>query len=432
MKPKLWNLIEGNIFCLFILISLFPIVSNSQTKTESDETPVCSLTAGAEDKKEISELEKLPQYRYIVSENVADFVKRLNEFGKCGYRLDNLTKVPLRFGKKFGDMNLAAILKLDAPNTYEYDWFEAFTHGEITTRLNYRMKKGFRLRDSIHSVEESFSPTTPSSDDPFDAMLTTIFDRLRVTVGKLFILERKNNAVVKLEDSRVIIGRWGWGKSPTKELQQNLDVIIGEGFSPIEMGFGSILTKSYFFLIMVKDGTNLRSTEKSDLTYKIIKTEFNFEKKVNRLAQEGFKIIFYENLGVHNFVIMAKEEQSTESSSYHFVDVTKKNWQESIKNLAQQGAVYKRIGMNYVNYYSGGFEGTLVFEKSLIGNKKSVEYKTLKMSKDFKPNKPNDSPDLLVTSEETMAEFTRTLKEGFIARELFFSDGIHVLFERMK
>lgn len=432
MKPKLWNLIEGNIFCLFILISLFPIVSNSQTKTETAETSACSLSAESEDKQEISELEKLPQYKYIVSENVADFMKRLNDFGKCGYRLDNLTKVPLRFGKKFADMNLAAIIKLDAPNTYEYDWFEAFTPGEITTRLNYRAKKGFRLRDSIPVVEESSVPTNPSSDDPFDAMLTSVIDRLRVTAGKLFFVERQNNAVVELGDSRVIIGRMGWGKSPTKELQQNLDVIIGEGFSPLEMGDGKIRNKYYYFLIMVKDRSTLSSTVKNDLTYEIIKTEFNFEKKVNRLAQKGFKIMFYSNLGVHNFVIMAKEEQSSELSTYHFVDVTEKNWQDNLKNLAQQGAVYKSIGAKFVNYYPDDFEGTLVFEKSLTDNKKRAEYKTLKMSKDFKPNGKNDSPDLLVTSEETMAEFNRILEEGFIVRDLFFADGINVLFERIK
>lgn len=432
------RMVRQYLLCLFGLILLQPLTVFAQSKTASrnaNSIIACYQSSEAESAESITEVINLPTYKYVFSDNITSFVKKLNELGKCGYRLDKLTKFPLESGKKFAASKLAGIVKLDTQNKYEYDWFEAFTPGELTTRLNYRAKKGFRLRDSVDSVEEACGRpenliTLPADD--VEKAINTISETLNITFGKLFILERKNEIIVELGDSRIVIGRWGWGKSPTKELQQSLEKTVKSGFVPIDMGYGKVGNRYAVFLVMTKDDSVSEYPIGNNLTYRILKSEYKFEKKVNFLAKQGFKILFYDTYGAYGFVTMFKENQSSELVSYHWVDVIEKSWQDQISELSSQGAVYKTLGSTATSLYCETFEGKLLFEKPLKDNGKRNEYKILKISdRTSHAGNKQISKDLTPTSE-TLQEFDDLVKEGYVISDLFYAEGINVLFERGK
>lgn len=431
MKLKTKSYAKWCLICLagFIFLQPVSIAAQSETSNErADAVAACSRFSEAE-------TSELPVYRYVFEEDVVSFIKEINELGKCGYRLDKMTKFPLDYGKTFFGTKIAAIVKLDAPNKYEYDWFEGFTPGEITTRLNYRAKKGFRLLDSLASVEEACGRPpnlTGSTGDEFEKMIDTARETLYITVGSLFFLERKNDAVVELADNRVVIGRWGWGKSVTKELQQNLETTAGFGFSPINMGFASVGNKYAAFLVMTKDNAVSEQSVKNNPTYKVLKSEYGFEKKVNRLAQEGFKILFYDTYGAYGFVTMTKAEQPSDPVSYHWVDVIDDDWQDEISNLSKQGAVYKSLGVTVTNLYCTPFEGKLMFEKPLTDNGKRYEYKLLKMSERTHHIGRKQTPRRLTPTKEELQEFDKLVKDGYVISDVFYEEGITVLFEREK
>lgn len=432
MKQKIENLIKKFPLSLFGLILLQPLIITAQS--DHVNPTICLQSAEKASDENKVEAGKLPQYQYLFSENVPSFIEKLNELGKCGYRLDKLTKFPLEVNKKFNDLKLAGVVKLDVQNKYEYDWFEAFTPGELTTRLNYRAKKGFRLRDSIPSVLEACGrPSTRSaSSDEIDKMIDAVADLLYTTFGKVFFLERKNNDSAELGDSRVIIGRVGWGKSPTMELQQSLEKTVKYGFSPVDMGFGKIGNRYAVFLVMTNNGSLPDSAVKNNPVYKVVKSEYGFEKKVNLLAKQGFKIQFYDTYGAYGFVTMIKENQVSSPVSYQWVNVLEKNWQNKILKLSQQGAVYKTLGTTATTLYCDDFEGKLVFETPLVDNGKKYEYKLLKMSDRTSYAGNKQLPRPLMPSAEALENFDKLLKEGFIIRDLFYAEGIHVLFERVK
>lgn len=423
MKLKIKSYAKWCLICLAGLIFLQPVivVAQSETSNESaDSVADCSRFSEAA-------TSELPVYRYVFEEDVVSFIKEINELGKCGYRLDNLTDFPLDYGKTFFETKIAAIVKLDAPNRYEYDWFEAFTSGELTTRLNYRAKKGFRLRDSLDSVSKACGHSPNQTD-----MMGNNFGDVYVKSGNLFFLERKNDAVVELADNRVVIGRWGWGKSVTKELQRNLETTAKVGFNPINMGFANVENELNAFLVMTKNDSVSGQPAGNNLTYKVLKSEYGFEKKVNRLAQEGFKILFYDTYGVYGFVTMTKAEQPSDLVSYHWVDVLDDDWQDEISNLSKQGAVYKSLGVTATNLYCTTFEGKLMFEKPLTDNGKRYEYKILKMSERTHHITRKQTPRRLTPTKEELQEFDKLVKDGYVISDVFYEEGITVLFEREK
>src|ERR1051325_8041177 len=82
--------------------------------------------------------------KLITSTGLEDFVKSLNDNGKLGYRLDK----SLNYGGEGPTQSYAAVLHLDAPNKYEYDWMSSPNKKLLEDRLNYQAKKGFNFANA--------------------------------------------------------------------------------------------------------------------------------------------------------------------------------------------------------------------------------------------------------------------------------------------
>lgn len=110
--------------------------------------------------------EPAEKVKLITSTGLDNFIKDLNEHGNAGYRLDN----SLNFGGEGATQSFAAILRLDAPNRYEYDWMSSPDKKFLEARLNYQSKKGFNYANayalthcSEGTSEEEANPTSPES-----------------------------------------------------------------------------------------------------------------------------------------------------------------------------------------------------------------------------------------------------------------------------
>ena len=186
--------------------------------------------------------------KYIFAPDIKNFVSELNSAGKNGYKLEQLTKLPLNNSEGFEKMKLAGIVKLDSGNRYDYDWFEAFTPGDVVTRINLRSAQGFYFRDALPVLQgicEDNSEYSP--EDGSDTQ--KIFDRIKSTLefsyGAIYFLERKNT-VVKTNDYRVVVGMLGLGKNPGEELERSLNNVADTGFTPVSMNSFKILNKYAF------------------------------------------------------------------------------------------------------------------------------------------------------------------------------------------
>ena len=82
--------------------------------------------------------------KLIISTGMENFVRDLNDNGKAGYRLEN----SLNFGGEGATQSYAAVLRLDAPNKYEYDWISSPDKKLLEGRLNYQAKKGFNFANA--------------------------------------------------------------------------------------------------------------------------------------------------------------------------------------------------------------------------------------------------------------------------------------------
>src|SRR5262245_33690792 len=85
--------------------------------------------------------QQLEKVKLIISTGMATFVRDLNDNGKLGYRLEN----SLSYGGEGLTQSYAAVLRLDAPNKYEYDWMSSPDKRLLEGRLNAQAKHGFNF-----------------------------------------------------------------------------------------------------------------------------------------------------------------------------------------------------------------------------------------------------------------------------------------------
>src|ERR1041385_1910444 len=105
-------------------------------------TGTTTITFKQETKNQpVGELEKV---KLITATGIEDFVKDLNDYGRSGYRLEK----SLSYGGEGPTQSYAAVLYLDAPNKYEYDWMSSPDKRLLEARLNFEAKKGFNFANA--------------------------------------------------------------------------------------------------------------------------------------------------------------------------------------------------------------------------------------------------------------------------------------------
>jgi hypothetical protein len=366
------------------------------------------------------------EYRYISAIGVTTFVAEMKKLGEQGYRLESvavaaqtaeviLAPPPERFKK----LALAAVFRLDNPNTYEYDWFEADIPGEIVTRINKRASNGFYYRDGVFATDD-----TRCRDDDFSTDDSSVGTSLRViesfhcwSQGGVYFMERKNGVIAKRE-YRVHTGNYGWGKKPTGELEDALGNTGPLGFRPVALGRMKVGVRHAFYALVERDKGAEGEPVKTQ--YKFLKSRFRFSKKVNAIGREGYRIRFTGMMGVLENALLETEEGAS-PVSYRWVDASGKSHEQELANVLSAGARFVMISRETED---------LIFEER-PGEK--YEYRILKMDVDIvKPTRENPNPQPAKTQEQIFREFDAALAEGYVIRDVFYSAGTKVLFERRK
>ena len=114
---------------LFFLIAVYVFLNTNllaQVKTPEDaETKPLTF--------EIKASDATKEFQFITAEGIKNFVEKVNVYGKFGYKLEKVTRVPSNFNENLNQIKLAAIIRLNKGNKYIYDWTSSFETPEFTS-----------------------------------------------------------------------------------------------------------------------------------------------------------------------------------------------------------------------------------------------------------------------------------------------------------
>jgi hypothetical protein len=370
-------------------------------------TPTPEVVKPTEVKKEYPPCEaNLEEYIYISPKKVVEFGNELNRYGNCGYRLEKSNKIPLKREISEWQTYFFAVMKLDTPNRYEYQWFEAYSPGEVQNRMNIRAKQGFYFKAShpFQIIAEN------AEDSPSDS----VTNHLRSTYGTFLIFERKDNEIVNREYR--ILDSDGIGKKMKSEHQSKFNYYLGKGFHPV----GFVKLSVYFAIVMEKNGQS-----ESNIDYKFLHYNFSLTKKLGELSKTGYE----PNLLIPYAALLKKDSNSTNSPKSFILIENPSKIPENPSLLKDK--YYLKSSLFYVDDYD--LKTSLLFAESQE-SKNRYEYKIYKMTKVLESPKKMVNYDTLrePPTAEMPAEFQNLLKQGYVVREILASKEIYILLERAK
>lgn len=351
-----------------------------------------------------------PEYRFLRITGAAAFISELNSFGRQGFRLERATSIYFDPQKGFDGFDVAATMKRDRNERYEYDWFEAYEPGEVVTRILYRAKQGFYFRDMLRFSYTSCAgcSKTTREKSPTEETLEMLAQLNSFRKANIFILERRIGTSER-RDYRVISGILGLGKKPTEELQKQLDDKTTQGFRPAAFIVGSNPPS----ILLEKAETGSDSGPNAQTEYRVVRTDLGldglFRKRVNRLAKEGFRLLLVNE----SHAVMSRTNGDRTPVTYEWLSAADKRFSERVAAIPNRGFRFHSIAYAFhsIEYH----ERNLIFEGRAEDLKKpSVEYQVHKMP---------------VVNEGEIKEFVNLAKRGFVVRELFFGDGVYILVE---
>ena len=411
----------NKLFFILLFLSAVPIFGQVKPIVTPTPEPVLS-TKTTDDKGE------LKPYVYIQTRGLKTFAEEANKLGKLGYRLEHMAPFGHAVGitrspdpvERYNSAYLGTIFKLDKGNTYEYQWFEAETPGEIVTRMNERGEKGFYFRNSVPAADDNGCGGGSSSSDATSQALENLLAIACVSHNAVYFVERKNDAADKKE-YRVHYGKMGWGKNPSEQISLLLDETAQKGFRPVAVGWITEGFKAGTYAVIERDiGAEAKPT---GAAYKFLRGEFGFTKKVNELAREGYRLKFDMTAIAQELGLMEKTPGSS-PTSYRWIDATGKTSEQDMAAAFNAGVRFVMTNRDAED---------LIFEDLPSGSAEKYDYKMLDMYPfTIKPTKKNPNPPAPKTQEEIFGEFDAALAAGYTIRDIYVSQGIKVLFERKR
>ena len=322
------------------------------------------------------------------------FVEELNKVGEQGYRL--VSSVAGR----------VAILRSDEAQ-HEYASFVTVSDEEqrksgFLGTYAHLAKLGFRL--ASHSLIYGYC-------DPADFENAKFFETC--TYIDFFLLE-KEKGVEQPGSPRLVFsslrsifdrGRPSHADAMTADLRE----AISAGFLPT-----AALSRYEILIEQTTEGDG-RATAPAEV--KVVRSSgsfFNFksvEKQVNEAAQQGYRLALIKN----GIAVMYRREGPP--VTYVWVEANKR-LEERLAKLQAGGATYRMI------YPDGmGKETNLVFEQKQSDDGRRREYRVLRFELQSAEDRVGKkvSTDLSPSAQETMKEFDRLVKEGFVVRDLFMA-----------
>ena len=376
--------------CIGLLVVSIIFLATSAGTTSKLDGPVQS---------DASEKVKL-----ITSTGIESFVKDLNENGKMGYRLEK----SLNYGGEGPTQNYAAVLRLDAPNKYEYDWMSSPDKKLLEGRLNFQAKKGFNF---VNAYAVTYCSEGGSGEEASRSSPETLIFRLHK--GDAFLLERRNGETEHSREYKVFIAKVRLGDSAEKTIQSGLDTAAPEGFRPVKILFArqGLLD----FSVSVLTERNLTNTNATKTEYRFLKKSSGLPKDMNELAAQGFRFIAGRRVGMIGMVLMDK--RASDGTTYTFVD--RKKYAKEFDKTVALGNSYQALMNGDLTCGSTEAENErLVFTQNSGGEKREYKIQTISFTNDGKAN------------PESLNEFQRLLGDGYQVKDFFYSGGLNVIFEK--
>jgi hypothetical protein len=376
-------------FLVLLVVSLFIPVTAART-SENQATNQASA--------------QLQKTVFITATGIDSFVDELNEHGKLGYRLEN----SLSYGGEGPTQSYAAVVRLDAPNKYEYDWMSSPDKRLLEDRLNTQARKGFNFVNA-YALTYCSGGTSDERDNPTPAT-SLIF---RLNKGDAFLLERRNGEAEQSKVYKVFISKVRLGDSAEKTIQAGLDAGAPDGFRPVKILFArqGLLD----FSVSVLTERDVRNNTAPKTEYRFLKKSSGLPKDMNELAAQGFRFVAGRRVGMIGMVLMDK--RTSDATTYTFIDA-KKYAKEFDKTVAA-GNSYQAVMMGDLTCGSSETQNErLLFTQSSNGEKREYKIKTIALNKDGKAE-----PD-------SLNELQRLLADGYQIKDLFYSGGLNVIFEK--
>lgn len=362
-------------------------------------------TVTTQEKQEIqtpTNAANLEKIKLIQSNGFENFIRDLNDSGKLGYRLDK----SLSYGGEGVRQSYAAVLRLDPGNTYEYTWISSPNRSLLDLRLNAQAKQGFNFANTF-ALTVCSDEAKDAGSDPTVGPLSM----LQYLKGDAFLLERQNGSTTQNREYKVFTGKLGPGKDTKKNIQAALDA-APPGFRPVKI----LLSKEGFldFRVSVLLEKNLAEDNPPKVEYRFVKEVSGFDKAVNTLAAQGFHFLVGRRMGLVKFALLAK--QANEPTAYTFLD-DEEHAKKFDKTIAQGNSYYGLMGGDVTCDSTEVVNQKLVFAQNSGGEKR--EYKILNI---FNTKTGNQSGAL--------AEFQRLVSANYQVRDIFYSGGLYVIFEK--
>jgi hypothetical protein len=406
---------------LFLLLAFVgePYGRSYPVSSTEDLDSRCLLT----DKTDTNTWEISGRYLFVSADGPEGFTRQLNAGAKCGYRLKSVTKLPLYASETFFETTLIAVMEFSERERFEYDWFEEFTPGETQTRLNHRAEAGYYFKTvmplAVGICDSAELDSTERSEN--ERVLDRVLSSLRYSYGALYFVERQTGKRERRE-YRVLTGIAGWGKRPTAELESELRKNLERGFQPMASTMFKIGNREAIGLIAEKSDSD---PPRKSSDYALVRSEFGFEKKVNRLAVSGYQFRSDTEFNAFRHALLVKSGDKTRYR-YSLLNASKKQFQRQISEASKTNMRYS--GKLFRNYGCDFAEVILVFSSDRPHRGTRHEYRVLRLS-DWAKTSPGT--DGLKDDDSIMRQFGETLDDRFVFKDLFFADGIHAIFERV-
>jgi hypothetical protein len=338
--------------------------------------------------------------KLIISTGIDNFVKDLNENGKAGYRLEN----SLNYGGEGATQSYAAVLRLDAPNKYEYDWISSPDKRLLEGRLNYQAKKGFNFANSYALTYCSDGP----ANEPISETLV-----LRMQKGDAFLVERRNNDTAQTMEYKTVIAKVRLGDSAEKDIQAELDAAASQGFRPVKILFARQGLLDFSITVLAE--RNLKDSNAPKTEYRFLKKTSGLPEKMNEFAAQGFRFITGRRVGMVGLALMDK--RAGDPTRYTFID--RKKYEKEFDKTVALGNSYRGVMIGDLSCGSSEAQNErLVFEQNANGKKSEYLIKTIAFT-----NSGSAAP-------ESLNEFQRLVADNYHIKDLFYSSGLHIIYEK--
>jgi hypothetical protein len=326
-----------------------------------------------------------------------NFIKELNEAGAQGFRIVSIV----------GGFQVA----LAKRENVQYDYALFLTKGYLWSKVGFESsysrlsKQGYHLSADLFDGEFC-QDMTPDGSTSYP--LCTYTD--------MFLVERPRGFDEPIREQRLAFTGPSIGQKTEAALNKQVGDRLAEGFYPT-----FLLSK---FEILIERASKIEddSVTKADIQVVASASRDDLATKVNEKAQLGYRLSMVSN----KIALMRRKPANATSTSYVWLDATKKDFETRLAQMAEQGAIYR---MTYPG--DRGLRNKLIFEQKASGDNTKREYKVLKIEFSNTPDAANQhiTTDLKTESKETMKLLNRMAKEGYVVCDLFLEGSASANYE---